>query len=1300
MKRTVAMVAGLMMSACLWSQSMEMLTMPNADKMPTAFVHRILQDRYGYMWYATDDAGLCRDNGYQIDVLRNVTSTGELFGKRVLCLSEDRVNGKIWFGTNDGLFFYDELEGTIEKVVPAHDLDGKEVAAVWAERNGKRIWIAQYATIFSIDSDGHEISRYESSDESGNQCPVSNLLEDNDGRIWATQWKCGLLMFDPERGVWTHRKWMESYNPNNLVEDPQHHCFWIATWGQGVVRFEKGIQPSDDNTTRFDNIWNERVWGENYGKTIELLYDSLHSRLWTTTMDGMYVYDISSTGELSPAKDLSPVKGFVDDVSGDSGGNIWVAANLPKTMVFTNQKQEVVRYALPAFENRFGFTPMAQLVASEANGGFWLWTLRAGVVFYDIKTDTCISPDMKEKGWLRSVEQLISCEQGGVYVVVAGKIFKLSLGTQGTIDSVEIYHRDNIIHSLVVKGNILWMGGNDDVACYDRIAGKETVSVKGIGKVIALDCCGSDDVIYALSDTKGLMRIGKDGKCVSLCEGTHFSDMAYDENNSCLYIGMDNGQVKRYDLRDNKEEDMTLANEDEQHPILKTKVDKEGNLWLVYNLFTKVYNPSTKSIKTYRCSDRGIEMGYMKCVDCDKRTGRVLMGGANAVCEVWPSANADTMDERQIKVTTVMADSFRLLVGANRQTVEVEPNTANVEIRLSTMDIIHAHDISYAYRIREYGDAWIYLPQGDNVVRLTNLSKGTYQLEAMATDLHGVWGKPQKCLSIIRLPAWWQKWWMLAIYWIVGLGLVSMIFYTYWLNQKRKRKEQMEQRMTEFRLQFFTNISHELRTPISLILSPVGSLMDDYSEDKARQLLPIVHDNAEGLMELVNRLLDFRRIEKGNERLNLKQGDIVDFIRTIAMAFKPMAEKHGIVLGQELPDNPLWMDFDDVKVKHIMNNLLSNAIKYTESGGEVKICLTHDDPNWVSLSVTDTGIGIPQDDLQKIFERYYQSDNRNQSKTSNRESGFGIGLHIVREYVELHGGCVSVESKVGEGSSFIVRLPVKVSDEKTLAKSVAVADEDYEELSGADTSKPVILLVDDNEDFRTFLSTELRTGYNVLQASNGEEALAVVRSEQVNIVVSDVMMPVMDGMELCRQIKTNPDSSHLFVILLTAKAGMQSELEGYGVGADCYVNKPFNMAILRNRIDHFIQLQQQRFEQFRKDENLKVEDMEMSSIDKTLLDNAIAFVEKHLDDEEYSVEDFSSDMCMSRMNLYRKLHGLTGQSPLEFMRTIRLKRGAQMIKEGTLSVTEIAEKVGFGTVRNFRKCFKDLFGMSPSEYAK
>jgi len=632
--------------------------------------------------------------------------------------------------------------------------------------------------------------------------------------------------------------------------------------------------------------------------------------------------------------------------------------------------------------------------------------------------------------------------------------------------------------------------------------------------------------------------------------------------------------------------------------------------------------------------------------------------------------------------------------------VELNHNQNFIGIEFSALNYVNPTQTYYRYRLEGVDDEWreIAAPNGTGSASYTNLSPGTYVFEVKAANNSKEWTDEHATITIIVKAPFWKTPLAYTLYLIIVLLLLylSLTYYKRWTHQQLVRKN--EEKLNQMKFNFFTNVSHEFRTPLTLILTPLESILKEIKDTALEPRIRLIYRHARDLHNLINQLMDFKRLEISGERLNLTFGDMVEFVRQFEDLFGKLAEekKIGFSIIADLPK--FYMHFDNDKMYKTINNLLSNAFKFTPKGGTITVQLSHFIENqnlgFIQIKVQDTGSGISENDLPNIFNRFYQSP--------GTQGGSGIGLHLVKEYVKLHSGEIMVESEPNRRTTFKVIIPDDLMPQKhepEIQISESNNIESNEQTFTAST-KPKILVVEDNDDFRSFLATELSGKYEIIEASDGEIGEENAILNLPDLIISDVMMPKMDGFELCRRIKSNLQTSHIPVILLTARSTEEHKLSGYQSGADEYLSKPFNLDILLLRIEKLIEQQNHRKEKFSQKIEVNPKEITITSLDEQLIQKALTCIEQNMDNPEYSVQQFSQDMRMDRTVLYKKLQSITGLAPSDFLRSIRLKRAAQFLTQGQYPVAEVAEMVGFNTPKYFSKYFKEAFGVTPSQYAQ
>jgi signal transduction histidine kinase/DNA-binding response OmpR family regulator len=753
--------------------------------------------------------------------------------------------------------------------------------------------------------------------------------------------------------------------------------------------------------------------------------------------------------------------------------------------------------------------------------------------------------------------------------------------------------------------------------------------------------------------------------------------------------------------------------------------DARGFLWIasIRDIFR--FDPRTGSFVSFDESDGLGDFVPVFGQSVRLRDGTVVYGAPGGILMFHP----DNMRPSNL-VPPVVITGVRKLDrpatapvgpdGIPQLVVEHDDNVITVDFAVLSYDMPAFN--RYAYRLEGFDGDWIN-PADVRQATYTNLDPGTYTFRVKGANHDGIWNESGASLRILVRPPWWGAPWAYALYALAFAGIVLLV-HRYQSERVRLREvarlKDLETRklreVEQLKSRFFANISHEFRTPLTLILGPVERWRQQSSDASLQADLTMVERSARRLLRLVNQLLDLSRIEAGALKLRVAPGDLGALIRGVAWSFQSSAHTRGIEIRVDVPPELGEAVFDRERVEHILTNLLSNGFKFTPAGGTVDVCASvvagpepGTDDRWVEVTVSDTGIGIPAQDLPHIFDRFYQVN----SSATREQGGTGIGLALTKELVDLHRGSITVTSTPGQGTEFRVRLPIGKtnfspgefgeapdvgSQERLPAGAPAPAGESG--VTSADLSsstQPLLLIVEDNADLRAHIRATVSPDYRTVDATNGEEGVAKALELVPDIVISDVMMPKMDGYAVCRALKSDERTSHVPVILLTAKAGQESKIEGLDTGADDYLTKPFAAQELRARMRNLIALRKKLRERFSASQVLKPGEIAVTSMDDVFLRKAMAVVEERLSSEEFSVEELAVALAMSRSQLHRKLTALTGQAPVEFIRYMRLHRANSLLQQNAGTVSDVAYATGFGSVSYFSKCFREQFGTQPSE---
>ncbi len=644
----------------------------------------------------------------------------------------------------------------------------------------------------------------------------------------------------------------------------------------------------------------------------------------------------------------------------------------------------------------------------------------------------------------------------------------------------------------------------------------------------------------------------------------------------------------------------------------------------------------------------------------------------------------------------------------------LDHNQNILTLEFASMDFTAPEKTLYSYKLQGFENDWVQTDWKNRTATYTNLRSGQYTFKVKASNRDGIWNEYETTLRIQVLPPPWKTRWAYTFY---GIALAGLLFAARRNIVQRERlasKLKLEhvelekvQEIDKVKTNFFANISHEFRTPLTLIQGPVQNLLERYKKDKeAETQLNLIQQNSDRLLRLVNQILELARLESGSLKKEFSEGDLVSFLRVVVSSFSSLAVQKGISLVQQFPDQVIQARFDKDKLEKIVTNLISNALKFTPENGAIIINtrlaeITLNGIQNLSLRVTDTGKGVPIGQMDKIFERFYQV-----SEDGNPNSGTGIGLALSKELSEFLGGSLKVESKIGEGSRFTLTLPVEVieitSRQTAPTRETILAEEADESplaiARAVHQEKPILLIVEDHTDLRKFIISCLGNDYQFLEAANGKDGLRQAIEQVPALVLSDVMMPEMDGIEMCDKIKRDHRTCHIPVIMLTAKATDESKLTGLGTGADDYLIKPFNKDELILKIRNQILARTRMQEKIRLEFLSAVTTVKAISIDEKFLDRVKKIIEARISDVQLGVVTLAEEVGLSRAQLYRKVIALTGISVNEFIRKLRLQKGAQLLEQNSGTVSQVAYEVGFTNPSYFSKCFKEHFGVLPSEY--
>jgi signal transduction histidine kinase/DNA-binding response OmpR family regulator/ligand-binding sensor domain-containing protein len=806
----------------------------------------------------------------------------------------------------------------------------------------------------------------------------------------------------------------------------------------------------------------------------------------------------------------------------------------------------------------------------------------------------------------------------------------------------------------------------------------------------------------------------------------------YEDSRGHLWIGTMDG-LYLFDKASQKFMRHTLDGRDLNNEVAGLVEDADGNLWVSNNhslirMEGAAEPPGSPLLVNYGVYD-GIKKLYRS------NQGEIFFGGNNGLNAFFPKDIAKNDHVPRIVFTNMKIFGKEVGIGTSgsplrrpiSETSEINlaHNQSVITIEFAALNYFFPEKNQYAYFLEGFDRNWNF-SGNQRTATYTNLDPGQYVFHVKGSNNDGVWNEKGASLRILIVLPWWKTTWALLFYTV----FIGGSFYGIWRFQLNKARMKHElalehlhakklEEVDQMKMKFFSNITHEFRTPLALIIGPIKQMLMNGAPDGLKSQLQMILRNSQTLYQLINQLLDLSKLEAGRMPLRAERTNIVELLRDLVMLFIPMAEQKQVALQfSVLPDSnghragiDAYVDRD--KLEKIVSNLLSNAIKFAPEKGQVKTTVRNENDRFVEIKVTDNGAGFSREYLDKIFDRFFQIDD---SRTHSHE-GTGIGLALSKELVELHHGTIQAES--GGGTTFTVRLPLgksHLAEHEVIHGTPAGEDADsatffpYGYLDGdhgrqtvksrVSKNAPLILIVEDHADLRSYLRSNLGHEYQIIEAKNGQEGIELAIERIPDLIVSDVMMPIMDGFEMCKRIKQDERTSHIPVILLTARSAAESRIEGLETGADDYITKPFEMRELQARIGNLIELRRRFKLRFNRQEGLKPEEIAATSLDEKFLKKALSIIEENLSDTSFSVAQFARKIGISRVQLHRKIRALTDQSTSEFIRVIRLNRAAQLLKQQHDTVTQIAFLVGFNSSSYFSRSFCRHFGVSPSEYIK
>lgn len=1298
----------------LSAQKITVRTIPLLDKLPVKAIHRIFQDSDGYMWYGTFN-GLCRYDGYEIDVFRSDMFTPNLLKDNYITYIAEDKEKKIWFGTLKGLYILDKRDYQITPV-EVEDISEKNIFTINVTRDG-HVWVSVAGSLYRFNSDGDLLKKYEMMFNQAAQC-VYIVYEDKDGNLLISVTDSGMYKLNKETDVFEPYFYHKEYRfIERIIWDDIHQCYWLGTWEKGIVRFDP--KATSANQQYIPQPLPVDIAHQSTGDVFHMVQDDIFHYLWVTTDKDLFVFKITEQGRLEQVDTSSffPMGNkMLYEIYKDREGKLWVSSFDMESFIIDIRDNVVNKYPLLPLRNRIKANPVIASLCKDSKGIFWFSQERYGLCVYNPETDElrhytdCSEVKTLPLGNITNLttSKIKGCVWG-VLFPFSSSVVRVSQNDMEIRQELCINLHDSIKQSghilslLEDKNKNLWIGTNKGLFVYRTVTSKLEIIGKDLGSVSGIVQANDGKIWFSISN-RGIGFIKNDGTCEIYPFTKDFvcMDVASDGK---LWLGTGLGEVLLFDSQTK-----TLSDHSERcgmkgDLINRIVVDIYNHIWIVTNQMLKEYNPINGAYRSYATNNPQLLLNRFMphAVYYDYKGGDIFFGGVSGIISISPSQGLESIPEQittHVTDVKVMGKSIRKEICLD-DIIHLSPDAQDLEISFSSLSYHDLEQIRYAYRLVGIDKDWVYLDSGENKAFYNKLSKGTYVFQVKATDKNGLWSDCVTELKIHRSPAFYETWWAYVIYVCMILGVISLLIFVYIQQMRQKDNKKLAEKLIQMKLRYFTNVSHELLTPLTVLSCLAGSIHSTNEED--RKHVNLMQVNIKRLKNLLQQILDLRKIDNKKMRLSVSYSDVLAFLKELyeeSFSFM-MNEKH-INFLFEIEVDSIKGYFDKDKLDKIVSNLLSNAYKYTPSGNSVtlnvgvRLTEAHE---YLVLKVKDEGIGISSKEQDKIFTRFYDN------KFSKPGLSNGIGLSLTKELVELHHGHIEVDSVLGKGSVFTIEIPLDkgcylVDELHEISESV-VSDIEGQETVNEGSSQETLLLVEDNQELLYLMKDIFKDDYQVAITDNGKNAWEYIQGNNIDMVISDIMMPEMDGMELCQLIKSNIATSHIIVVLLTAQSNIENEITSYEVGADDYVSKPFEPNVLKVRLRNLLKKKRQIQTAFRANPSVgMISKIDFTSIDEQLIEKAIGAVERNLSDPEFDVIALAAELGMSRSTLARKIKGLTGRTPLDFIKGIKMKHACQMLQNKNMSIAEVVVALGYNDHKYFTSSFKEIYGITPSEYQR
>lgn len=1349
------------------------------EGMSKVGIYSILQDDYGFIWIGTNGSGLYRYDGMEYKSYKHVLNDSTSLNSSLIFSSYLDSKNRLWVGTEEGLNLYDRDHDRFNRI-RLGDKDGIDnvvsISSLQEDDQGN-LYVGGFEKgLFKLDLENFKVEKIKvGKPDSVNSMIVQTIQKDSYGKIYVGT-SLGLFDLD-ERSGSLARSYFRGENTMDAVHASiksllidEGDNIWVGTFTEGLQK----IGRTDMEGADFYAI-DKYLFSQNTFFTIITLPDG--TLMCGTENNGLF--QINAQGEVlnhyvsSKNDESSILSNSIWSLYLDSDNKIWLGyynKGVAKYDKLYDKFNNIASYYNNPNSLQIGSVTS---IAQRSNGDFLIGMDGGGIDIVDLQNNSFTHINISTKGeytgltsdyiqtiFIDSKENIWAGSwDKGIYFLRKGSKNFVNFNTSNTNGDLA----SNTVMSITEDaGGTIWIGAyNSGLHSFDPATRQFTryrshlfiesgVVDSEIWKVLV----DKKDNIW-LGTTKGLFQLERQkgdiiritpivdkmfGEFKSNSAANHILSIFESRDNS-IWVGTKGAGLYRYGP---DAETFTWYNrlngllEENVHGIIESL---EGDIWVTGNSGITELDMKTGEFTNYTTSDGLLSNDFNRNSAFIDGEGTIYFGSYQGVDYFNPSNILTNTNETALYLSDLKLFNEKVLPDQNgsplkkviseTDSIVLRHNQSVFTIEYSGINFTRPEKNEFAYYLEGYEESWNYVGKKRSAT-YTNLDAGSYTFKLKAANNDGLWNTTPLNLHITVLPPWWKTGWALFSYialFILGIFLLnkltqSRIREKQLINSEREKRLQ-EKDLDEKKFQFFTSVSHEFRTPLTLIINPLRDIINDTALNlppRIREKHRIIYKNTDRLYRLVNELLDFRKLEMNRIAVRAKEFNLTRLLEEVMGHFKDEAFERNIHLGLDADkeDQLIWAD--ENMLEKIIFNILSNAFKVTPDGGAINIQLLSNDRLYqlplvdkenlikgVEIIISDTGPGLEKDQIARIFERFYQVENLDKSYYG----GTGIGLEVVQNFMNLLKGKIDVQSEVGSGTSFRLILPKgnahfkkeeMVSDirEPDKIKEAVISGDpimDTEETVGIEESASTytLLIVEDNSELRNYLRSELKNQYRILLANNGNEGLEIARSALPDIILTDVIMPGMDGFEFSKSIKGDMRTSHIPLMMLTAKARIEDRIEGIGTGADAYMVKPFDMRLLRLRLSQLITSRQLIFNKYFSVISDLPANENTTSLDKEFIEKVLNYIHKNIDDPDLNVETLASQLNLSRSQFYRKIKALTNQTANEFLRNIRLHRAKQLLEKGNSTISEVCFSVGFSSPSYFTKCFKGYFGVLPTE---